>query len=291
MDWGTHMVLAAKLLKSSDLDVGAAVYSVIPVIDQKPAHFHRVYAHILENQPDFLDISIELFGSPEVRRRDFKALDNLIKAKTERLQKELDNAPLNLERRRKIEKRIYALTRIGEETPEFIRLLDEAQALIGDPRISKISQDKVSCAVSLLSHTFFDTFNNPVQVFLPASSYCSAQWELWAGIDYMQFRGEFYKKENLDLFRKEIANNEVWNVRLRPEALIKAIIIKLGELGQPAIPYEVVDMGIRDFMRYMDIDEYQRADSELKFLSDLEAQMRSIIYRNFSLNGAYTHER
>src|SRR3990167_6062281 len=52
MDWGTHMVLAARLLDSSGLDVGAAMYSVIPVIDQKPAHFHRVYAHILENRSE-----------------------------------------------------------------------------------------------------------------------------------------------------------------------------------------------------------------------------------------------
>ena len=68
------MVLAARLLDSSGLDVGAAMYSVIPVIDQKPAHFHRVYAHILENQPDFLDVTIELFGRPEVAKRDFAGL-------------------------------------------------------------------------------------------------------------------------------------------------------------------------------------------------------------------------
>lgn len=282
MDWGTHMVLAAKLLESSDLELGAAIYSVIPVIDQKPAHFHRVYAHILENQPDFLDVTLELFKRPEVTKRDFKALEGFISSRLNQLEKELDEAPVNeLVKRRSIEKKIYAFQRIGEETPVFLELLDEAKDVVGDDKVTKISTDKLAAAVSLLSHTFFDTFNNPVQIFLPTCSYCSAQWEFWSKIDYMKFRGEFYKPENIVPFRKEIAASKVWDVALKPEALMKAMIIKLGEMGQPAIPYEIVDMGIRDFLRYMNINEYQRADAELKFLYDLEDEIAAIIYKKF----------
>lgn len=285
MDWGTHMVLAAKLLESSRLDVGAAVYSVIPVIDQKPAHFHRVYAHILENQPDFLDVTLELFGRPEIAKRDFKTLEKFISNKVELLEKDFNQAPANdAIKRRNIEKKIYAFRRIGEETPGFINLLDEARDIVGDERVSKISTDKLSAAVSLLSHTFFDTYNNPVQIFLPTCSLCSAQWDFWSKIDYMKFRGDFYKPENIIPFRKEIAKSAVWRVTLKPEALMKAMIIRLGEMGQPAIAYEVVDMGVRDFLRYMNINEYQRADAELKFLRDLEDEISSIIYKKFSRN-------
>ncbi|MFH0772020.1 MAG: hypothetical protein V1933_05320 [Candidatus Omnitrophota bacterium] len=293
MDWGTHMVLAAKLLDSSDLDAGAAIYSVIPVIDQKPAHFHRVYAHILENQPDFLDVTLELFKRPEVVSRDFSALDKFISGKVSSLEKGFSEIasgdfvnPIrelrsNGVKKRAIEKKIYAFTRIGEETPGFLKLLDEARDLVGDERVTKISTDKVSAAVSLLSHTFFDTYNNPVQIFLPTCSYCSAQWDFWSKIDYMKFRGDFYKPENIVPFRKEIAKSAIWNVSLKPAALMKAIIIRLGEMGQPAIPYEVVDMGVRDFLRYIGIDEYQRADQELQFLRDLENEIAEIIYKNF----------
>lgn len=283
MDWGTHMVLAAKALESSGLDVGAAIYSVIPVIDQKPAHFHRVYAHILENQPDFLEVTLELFKRPEIAKRDFAALDKFIKEKASALEKEFnatqDSDPV---KKRAIEKKIYAFTRIGEETPGFIKLLDEASDVVGDPRVSKISTDRLSAAVSLLSHTYFDTYNNPVQIFLPGCSLCSAQWDFWSKIDYMKFRGDFYKPENIVPFRKEIAKSPVWKVSLKPEALMKAMIIRLGEMGQPAIPYEVVDMGVRDFLRYMNINEYQRADAELKFLRDLEDEIAAIIYKKFA---------
>jgi len=277
------MVLAARLLDSSKLDVGAAIYSVIPVIDQKPAHFHRVYAHILENQPDFLDVTLELFKRPEVVKRDFAALGKFISEKTAQLQKEYDSVPVKeAAKRQRIEKRIYAFTRIGEETPGFLKLLDDARDVVGDERVTKISTDKLSAAVSLLSHTYFDTYNNPVQIFLPTCSLCSAQWDFWSKIDYMKFRGDFYKPENIVPFRKEIAKSKVWNVTLKPEALMKALIIRLGEMGEPAIPYEIVDMGVRDFLRYMGIDEYQKADKELKFLHDLEKEISEIIYKNFA---------
>ena len=277
------MVLAAKLLDSSKLDVGAAIYSVIPVIDQKPAHFHRVYAHILENQPDFLDVTLELFKRPEVVKRDFAALGKFISEKTAQLQKEYDSVPVKeAAKRQKIEKRIYAFTRISEETPGFLKLLDDARDVVGDERVTKISTDKLSAAVSLLSHTYFDTYNNPVQIFLPNCALCSAQWDFWSKIDYMKFRGDFYKPENIVPFRREVAKSKVWNVTLKPEALMKALIIRLGEMGEPAIPYEIVDMGVRDFLRYMEIDEYQKADNELKFLHDLEKDISEIIYKNFA---------
>lgn len=277
------MVLAARLLNSSGLDAGASIYSVIPVIDQKPAHFHRVYAHILENQPDFLDVTLELFKRPEVTKRDFAALEKYISAKTGALQSEFDGVSSSDPKRRMLlEKKIYAFRRISEETPGFLNLLDDARDVVGDEEVTRISTDKLSAAVSLLSHTFFDTYNNPVQIFLPGCALCSAQWDFWAKIDYMKFRGDFYKPENIVPFRKEIAKSRVWNVKLKPEALMKAMIIRLGEMGQPAIPYEVVDMGVRDFLRYMDVNEYQKADVELKFLRDLEDEIAAIIYKKFA---------
>ena len=66
MDCGTPVVLAAKLLQSCGLYKGAAIYSNLPTIDSKPAHYHRVYAHILENQPSILDVALETFGSEEI---------------------------------------------------------------------------------------------------------------------------------------------------------------------------------------------------------------------------------
>jgi len=65
MDWGTHIVLSAKLLESCRLDKGATIYSDLPAIDIKPAHYHRVFAHILENIPCILDAGLDVFSGEE----------------------------------------------------------------------------------------------------------------------------------------------------------------------------------------------------------------------------------
>lgn len=282
MDWGTHVVLSAKLLESCGLDKGAAVYSIIPVIDKEPPHFHRVYAHILSNQPEFLDVALEMFDSDDVRSRDFpnlnKNVEEKIKGLTEELEKHINDG---YEARHRIENKIYAYRRIAEEMPVFIKHVDAAGRIVGDSSVQTIARHKLSAALSLLSHIYFDLWNNPVQVFLPDCSYCSAQWEFWTDIDYMNFRSNFYKAKSIDTFRKEIAASPVWKKGLKPEALIKAIIIRLGELGRPTIPYEVVDMGIRDFMRYLGINEYQRSDRELEFCHELEATIRDNIYGKY----------
>lgn len=282
MDWGTHVVLAAKLLESCSLDKGAAIYSVIPVIDKEPPHFHRVYAHILENQPDFLDVAMEVFNGRGTSERDFSILNRIKDEKIKQFNTEIAKLPSDdFEGKRRLEKKIYAHRRIVEETPCFINHAEDAVDIVEDESVSKISTDKLSAAVSLLSHTYFDVWNNPVQIFLPACSYCSAQWEFWNNVDYMKFRSEFYKTENIIPFRKEIAKSKVWAMKLKPEAIIKAMIIRMGEMGQPAIPYEVVDMGLRDIMRYLDIDDYQRADDELEFCHKLENEIRDIIYKDY----------
>lgn len=282
MDWGTHVLLAAKVLECCDLDKGAAIYSVIPVIDKEPAHFHRVYAHILENQPDFLDAAMEIFASDEIKKRDFDSLNRLIAEKIGTLGAEMDNIPSeDYNRKRALEKKIYAYKRITEEIPVFMKHAEDAGDLVNDESVKNISIDKLSAAVSLLSHTYFDTWNNPIQLFLPGCSYCSAQWEFWNDIDYMKFRGDFYKPENIADFRKEIIKSRVWDIKLKPEAIIKAFIIRLGEMGQPSIPYEIIDMGIRDFMRYMDIDRYQRVDTEIQFCHDIEKEIKDIVYKDY----------
>lgn len=266
MDWGTHIILAAKLLKVCGCDEGATIYSNLPAIDSKPPHFHRLYAHILENQPIILDTAIGIFTG-----------------------KNMD-----------MDKNSYVYQRIKEEENTFRDLLNTTKDIIGIDNITKISDDKLSAALSLISHIYFDTFNNPVQAFLPNSSLCSGQWEFWDNIDYLRFRGEFYSEPIIISFRKKIANNPVWtekpnlknfpeDIRERlikenvfdkpfnPKAMIKAMIIRIGEMAKPAINYEMVDHSLRKFLRYLGIDEYLRVDREIEFLRRLEKEIARTI--------------
>ena len=279
MDWGTHVVLAYKVLQACNLEKGAAVYSNLPAIDSKPPEFHRVYAHIIENMPPILDAALDVFGSKPAGEGDLQKLTTHFDSKISELKEQLDKADASS--KREIEKRIYAYTRILEESPTFLRLTTEAVPLVGDSEVAQMSSDKLSAGVSLISHIYFDTFNNPVQAFLPYSALPAAHWDLWERVDYMKFREDFYKAENINKFRIQIANDEIWDIKLKPEALIKAMIIRNGEQGRPAIPYESIDWVIRKFLRYMNIVEYQRVDKEVKFLRKLEERINEIIINEF----------
>ncbi len=279
MDWGTHVVLASKILEVCGLDKGASIYSNLPAIDSKPPEYHRVYAHIFQNQPIILDAALDIFQSKPTKEKDFQGLRDFLKDRNSQFEAQLASASTG--ERRELERKIYAYTRIIEEAPEFLRLTDQASTLSNDSAIAILSTDKLSAGVSLVSHLFFDTFNNPVQAFLPYSSLASAQWDFWDEIDYLRFREEFYKEQNINRFRQEMATDSIWETKLKPEALLKAMIIRVGEQGRPTIPYEAVDLVIRDFLRYMDINEYQRVDKEIRFLRNLENRIKGIIVRDF----------
>lgn len=279
MDWGTHIVLANKILEICGLDKGASIYSTLPAIDSKPPEYHRVYAHILENQPVILDAALDIFQSEPAKIRDFEGLNELLKNRVSQFKAQFVDA--SSQERRGLQQKIYAYTRIVEETQKFLQLTDQASALLNDDSIANLSTDKLSGGVSLVTHIFFDTFNNPVQAFLPYSSLASAHWDLWDNIDYLRFREDFYQEDNINKFRKEIASDNVWDIKLKPEPLLKAMIIRVGEQGQPAIPYEAIDWAIRKFLRYMGINEYQRVDREIKFLRKLEDRIKEIISRDF----------
>lgn len=243
MDWGTHLVLAKELLEVCNLEKGAAIHSNLPAIDSKPPEFHRVYAHIIENMPPLLDASLAIFGNGTIK----------------------DD---------------YVHNRILDEKAKFLELQVE---MLGIPE-NDVGVDKLSAAVSLISHIFFDTFNNPVQAFLPYSSLASGQWELWESIDYMAFRKEFYKDTNIREFRQYIATTSCY-LRpardLNPEAMIKAMIVRIAEQGSPPVLYEATDWVIRKFLRYLGVEGYQRVDKELEFLKGVEALIKEYILKEY----------
>lgn len=305
MDWGTHVVLAAKLLEGCGCDKGAAIYSVIPVIDREPAHYHRVYAHILENQPGILDVAMTILTGEAAQERDYQRIKREAAEKTSCLREELAVAAADSDDDcvRELENRVYSYERISTDAQEFITLAEQAVQIVGDPAVANISDDKLSAGLSLISHTYFDTYNNPVQVFLPDSAACSAQWNFWEQIDYMKFRGNFYKSENIMPFRQGMADSEIWEVniepqaferdirsrllsegafetKLRPEEMIKAMIVRLGEMA-PGISYEAVERGIRKFCRYMEFDKLLRPDKEIFFCRQLEGMITSTILENY----------
>lgn len=249
MDHLTHIVMSYKLLQSCGCDKRAAIYSLLPVLDREPAHFHRVYGHIISNFPRILTTAIHVF------------VDNSVS----------------------VDKGSYEYKRISEDKEYYLSLVKKASAIIKDDSILNPSSEKLDGGLSLLSHIYFDTYNNPVQTFLPDSVYSSGQWDFWRNVGYLTFRTKFYRDDVISVFRKELLNDKLWNVKVNPYTLVKAMIIRLGDLSMPGVKYEVVDWKIREYLRFLGLDEYKRPDRELRFCKNLEKRITALIYECLNL--------
>ena len=306
MDWETHVVLAGKLLRACDLDVGASIYSVLPAIDIKPIHYHRQYAHLFANAPLILDAAIEILASPEVAALDFEALRTKASKRLEQLRAEeraaSEDSSLSREQKRLFRDRAYFYERVADQAEGFVtRELAGSIEILGE-EASRISRDRLAATLSLISHTYFDTFNNPVSVFIPLASNYAAQWELWKKIDYMDFKGTFYRKDIISDFRRRIADSDVWtrpvdvsgepdpDIRKRVEqqkgqpcsalGFIKAMMERLGALA-PGVSPNAVDLAIRNLFAEMEVQEFVHADRELLLCLQIEAEICDYIRRRY----------
>jgi len=257
MDHVTHISMAYKLLEVCDLDKTATIYSLLPAIDRIPDHYHRLYAHIVNNFPCALVSALQVFADHRVER--FWRFEN------------------GGHYEQKIDEQSYVFQRVKEDKDYFMNIIKSVNPLIGEFSSLPPSRDIVSAAVALLSHIYFDTFNNPVQAFLPDSVYPSGQWDFWANVGYMKFRERFYVENVIQNFRKQLFESSIWNIKLEPFTLIKSMMIRMGDLSRPGIEYEIVDNKIRDFLRLLDCNEYLRPDKELKFCKALEKTIEQLI--------------
>jgi hypothetical protein len=308
MDWETHIVLAGKVLEACDLPKGAAIYSVLPVIDIEPIHYHRQYAHLLANQPLMVEIACDIFATPECRTRDFPALRRRMAAVVADLEAaaaaaEADPTPSHFERL-EARNRAYFTRRIAEEAEGFItRELAGAVQVLGR-EASEISTDRLAASLSLISHTYFDTFNNPVGVFIPLAANYSAHWDLFGSIDYLEYKASFYRPDLIGPFRRAMGESDIWRRPVPKEgadggtrrpvaleaapaydgaALIKAMIQRLGALA-PGISPGSVELAIRNFLATLDLKQLVQADRELRFCRALEAEIGGRIRALFPRN-------
>ena len=162
-------------------------------------------------------------------------------------------------------------------------IIDQYTSTSGEKRISKSLFDKESegaLFLSFLSFVYFDLWLVPRQLFFPMSSFCSGSWQLWTEIDYFKLMEEFLP-ESETIFFPEVYHNSIWNDPLDPFSLIKAMLIRMGEKGSPPISYSIADRTMREFLRFLGLNEYKRVDAELEFLKNYELQQEELFKKLF----------
>ncbi len=262
MDKLTKGILSAKLLEACGCYTNSAIYTFTPTIGKDI----RLYTHNLHNLPQILDSAIEIFT----------------------------------ENKTKVAKSSAYYIQLKKEHENFLKLFGDVCRVTNHKEQIKISQNKTYAALSALSCLYFDTFTKPVQFFLPHSSVCSGRWEFWDNIDFFAFKEKLQDKEFNFNFREKIMKSKVWGAKfdldtfpvivqrrlikekllgkkLDPASMIKAMIIKMGEMGRPFINYEAVDFSIREFFTYLGEKKYMRVDREMEFLRRLDKEIIIIL--------------
>ena len=267
MDSITNGILTAKLLEVCDCDTNSLVYNFSTTLHKEL----EIYANSLHNLPRIIDASIDLFSSKKIN---------------------ISKSP------------IYA--NLKSDQNESLKLFNKVCEIVDFKSQKKVGQDKIGASLSALSRIYFDSFTKPIQFFLPHSSGCSGKWDFWDSLDFFAFKEKLNDKEFNFNFRQKILQSKVWNPKfdlrsfplivqrrllkeksleekLKPEAMIKAMIIRLGEMGRPSINYQIIDFSIREFFTYLGVDKYQRVDREIEFLTRLDKEIINV-FKGLSLN-------
>lgn len=265
MDPVMYLILADKFDEICGCKKDNLVYSLVPSIDDKPEYMRRLYTHNLDKLHLLLDSALSIFGN-----------------------KKTDVA-----------KKSYPYVRLSEEKESILDTLGKSKGILGLKSIN-MGDDRVTSALAALSHIYLDSFVYPVQFFLPHSSVCSGQWDFWDKVNYLELIKKIHQKETIKSLSGKLLKSDVWKTKfkaedfpvivkrrllkekllgksLSPEAMIKAIIIRMGELARPSINYEVIDFSIRSFFTYLGVKQYLRMDREIRFLRIFEEEFMKIL--------------
>lgn len=259
------LALTSKLLEVCSASKDAAIYSLVPTIAKADDYSKNKLIHCLDNCPLLLTHSLEIFSNNKNGAKSSQIYNDLV-----------------------------------DNKENLINIFRENRIVLGEEEELKIAEDKIDAALALVSSLYFKSFIHPIQFFLPHSSACSGQWNLWEKSNYLTLLEKFENKEFIFKIKAEIINNKVWNTKFKPEqfteivkrrlhkenafdssldkeAMLKALIIRMGEIAHPSINYEVIDYCIRSFFTHLGVKKYLRIDREIKFLRILEEEMKGML--------------
>lgn len=206
MDSLTHVYFAWRLAQITGTDPASAYAALFPQIDRNPPYFHRLYAHNFALARDLSKIGQEVMTSGEI--------------------------PVKY-------KGNYAWKRFLEERPRIISYREKFSNAAG-VSLPAPGTDTLSGAVAYLSHIYFDTYNNPVQAFLPEIVHSCAQVGLWKKLNPVAFRLSLYESDNIEAFRKRLYFSSLWETRLEPHAVAYALIAQTAATCFVDVPARLV---------------------------------------------------
>lgn len=232
MDSKTHVEYALRLIRpfasEATSNQAAAFASLFPQIDRTPATLHRNYAHQVIKTKPLVKVGYEVLTK---KNGEISSYDvKRFQAEAIRIRNYLPHVTINED------------------------CLDH--------------EDFVKAAnLSFLSHLHLDTFNQPVQAFVPFESYCSGQWELWNKIG--DFRYPLYVQGRVEELRYEWLESRMWKESFDLSILTAALLQRLSDLSLKAIDPKTLDLAFDHF----GVRPLQKNHFCLEWLRELENEL------------------
>lgn len=195
MDSRSHVELALRLLPKG-LEA-AALTSLFPQIDRRPATLHRNYAHHL----------VKVKNLTRVGWASLSGVDSL-------------SAGCRFPTEAESE---YVAKRFKEETARIRAYID-----VQIPNVIE-SEFLAAAEMAYVSHLYLDTFNQPVQAFTPSRSVVSGQYAMWDRIG--DFRYRLYVQGVVEDLRKDWLASSVWQKKFSVPEMTHAMVVRLAELA------------------------------------------------------------
>ncbi len=239
-----------------------------------------MHTHALSNLPELLEVAVGTFSMFEKFKHDEAQTRESLKPLIESIQQEIQNST-NFNHRYYYKKQILFYNQILDHSEEliaqYLKLSQESYL----PSEEFFKENQIGFFLSFISYIYFDLWIAPRQLFFPDKSTCSGAWSVWEDIDYFQLTELIQVDDDFQGFGAALYEHSFWNEKFDPHAMVKAMIIRMGELGNPAIPYSTVDWNIRIFLRFLGVSNYKRCDRELEFLKDHECVFNQLLVKKF----------
>ena len=265
----SHIRFSRQILKVCQLDERAASLANLPTFIKQKDTYNNVFIQPLSHLPDMLEVAVHIFTSLDEQEYDEQKTLKTLEPSLKTLQQDIQNSTNFMERHYYHRKNLF----YKQILHSIKEISNQYTFKSGEKQISQslfLKENEVALFLSFLSFVYFGLWLAPRQLFFPMSSFCSGSWKLWREIDYFKLQEEFTPESEIEFF-PEVYSSPIWDEPLDPFSMIKAMLIRMGEKGSPQISYSIIDRTMREFLRFLGLNEYKRVDIELEFLRNYES--------------------
>jgi len=280
MNYSNHLEFCKSIATICNQDLRTSYLGNIPAYISRGQFYNSMHTYALSNLPELLEVAAETFTTFEKLKLDETQTRQLLSPHIESIRQEIQNST-NFNHRYYYKKQILFYNQILDHSKELISQYQGLSRESHLPSDEFFKENQVGFFLSFVSYIYFDLWMAPRQLFFPDKSTCSGAWSVWEEIDYFQLTEFMHSNESGQSFGDALYDHVFWKEKLDSYAMVKAMIIRMGELGNPSIPYGIVDWNIRIFLRFLGVSNYIRCDRELEFLKSHEVVFNQLLIKKF----------